>query len=78
MRTISARFVTCLHEEHIFEIDFPIHGGDQSLSHPWGAPNHLLPKSVNVPMATATAYRIQEEVEPKSELSPDENAEVGK
>jgi hypothetical protein len=68
MRSISARVVNELFLNHIFSLAFTIHGGTESLTYPWGAPNHFPSRETNIPITDKQFL---------SDLAPDNNAEVG-
>ena len=42
MRTIGARVVNELFISHLFSLSLTLHGGTESLTYPFGSPNHLL------------------------------------
>lgn len=41
METIGARLVNELYISHIFSLALTLHGGTESLTYPYGAPNHI-------------------------------------
>ena len=42
MRTIGARVVNELFISHLFSLSLTLHGGTESLTYPFGSPNHLV------------------------------------
>ncbi len=50
METIGARVVNELFTHHLFSLSLSLHGGTESLTYPYGTPNHL--KSNQVPKLT--------------------------
>ena len=50
MRTIGGRVVNELFLSHIFSLSLTLHGGIESLSYPFGAPNHLKDNKYEIPL----------------------------
>lgn len=42
METIGARVVNELYINHLFSLALSLHGGTESLTYPYGTPNHML------------------------------------
>lgn len=56
METIGARVVNELYINHLFSLALSLHGGTESLTYPYGTPNHMLGSSTpKIPMT----YLIQ-------------------
>ena len=49
MQTIGARVVNELYMKHLFSLALTLHGGTESLTYSYGAPNHVV-KSPKIPM----------------------------
>ncbi len=45
MQTIGARLVNELYISHLFSLALTLHGGTESLTYPFGSPNHLIENS---------------------------------
>ncbi len=56
METIGARVVNELYINHLFSLALSLHGGTESLTYPYGTPNHMIGSSApKIPMT----YQIQ-------------------
>ena len=50
METIGARVVNELYLNHMFSLALSLHGGTESLTYPYGVPNHLMGNPNIIPM----------------------------
>ena len=50
METIGARVVNELFLKHIFSLSLSFHGGTESLTYPYGTPNHMMKNKQIIPM----------------------------
>ena len=50
METIGARVVNELFLKHIFSISLSLHGGTESLTYPFGVPNHIDNNNATIPI----------------------------
>lgn len=50
METIGARVVNELYLSHLFSLALSLHGGTESLTYPFGVPNHIVGNNNIIPM----------------------------
>lgn len=50
METIGARLVNELYINHMFSLALSLHGGTESLTYPYGVPNHIMGNPNIIPM----------------------------
>ena len=54
METIGARLVNELYLNHLFLLALSLHGGTESLTYPFGVPNHIIGNKNVIPMTYFT------------------------
>jgi hypothetical protein len=59
METIGARVVNELYINHMFSLALSLHGGTESLTYPYGVPNHIMGNPNIIPM---NYFRVKEKL----------------
>ncbi len=57
METIGARVVNELYINHLFSLALSLHGGTESLTYPYGTPNHIIGRKIP---KIQTSYYMQD------------------
>lgn len=68
MKTVTAKTVYKIFSEHPFALAITFHAGEHSITHPWGAGNHLQSKETHERLPIQSGYND----EAASTESPDE------
>jgi hypothetical protein len=69
MVTVGARVINEILIRHMFILTFSLHAGDESLTYPYGTPNHMLPRPKN--LGEIRVKYTQEGNKLKAEPEPD-------